>query len=252
MKAIWAISSLTFREAVRSKILYLLLFFSAFLIAFSWIIGKLTVGDEMKIIKDLGLSSIHFFGILITVFIGIDLVFREMEKRTVYLILSKPVARYQFMLGKFLGLATTLLCVLTVLAAMFYAILVLKGESNLRVMTGFYLIYLEWLLMAGLALLFSSFSTPLLSTMMTLALFFAGHLTQSLLLLERRIPSANWLLSVLYYALPNLEVFNIRSQLVHDLSVSPFYFLQSTLYWALYLGTLLMFSIYIFQKKDFV
>src|SRR5438034_8112913 len=112
MTAIWAISSLTLKEAIRNKILYLLFFFAIVLIVFSWITGQLTVGDELKIIKDIGQSSIHFFGVLITIFIGMGLIFREMEKRTIYLILSKPVSRTQFLLGKFTGLAVTLLLVL--------------------------------------------------------------------------------------------------------------------------------------------
>ena len=93
MKAIWTISTLTVKEAVRNKFLYLLFFFALFLVCFSWVIGKFTVGDELKIIKDVGISSIHFFGVIITIFIGIGLIFREMEKRTIYLILTKPLKR---------------------------------------------------------------------------------------------------------------------------------------------------------------
>ena len=115
MKAVLAITKLTAREAMRNKILYLLLGFAFLLIGFSWIIGKLTVGDEFKIIKDLWISGIHMFGVFITTFIGISLIFREMEKRTIYLVISKPIHRYQFLLGKFTGLAFTLLGVLFVL-----------------------------------------------------------------------------------------------------------------------------------------
>ena len=104
MKAVWAIAKLTAQEAIRNKILYLLFGFAFLLICFSWIIGKLTVGDELKIVKDLGISSIHIFGVFITIFIGISLVFKEMEKRTIYLVISKPIHRYQFLLGKFTGL----------------------------------------------------------------------------------------------------------------------------------------------------
>ena len=130
MKAVWAIAKLTVREAIRNRILYLLFGFAFLLICFSWIIGKLTVGDELKIVKDLGISSIHIFGVFITIFIGISLVFKEMEKRTIYLVLSKPIHRYEFLLGKFTGLAVTLFGVLVVLAIEFYLVLALRGEPS--------------------------------------------------------------------------------------------------------------------------
>ncbi len=254
MKAIRAIAFLTFKEAVRSKILYLLFCFAFGLISISWIIGQLTVGDELKIIKDLGISSIHFFGVLITIFIGIGLVFSEMERRTIYLVLSKPLRRYHFLLGKFTGLAFTLLLVLCSLVLIFYALLFLKGDPDPGLLYSFYMIYLEWLIVAAIALLFSSFSPPLLSTMLTLASFMAGHLTESLLMLKDRLSDgiSDVFLTVLFYLLPNLEIFNIRAQMVHDLPVPGGFYAEATLYWLVYLCTLLMLSILIFQKKDFV
>ena len=254
MAAIRAIAMLTFREAIRSKILYLFLVFAVALISFSWILKEITVGDELKIVKDLGISSIHFFGVLITIFIGINLIFKEMEKRTIYLVLSKPVRRYQFLLGKFFGLAFTLLLVLCGLVAIFYVILWLKGAASPRLLISFYLIYLEWLLIAAIAIVFSSFSTPLLSTMLTLACFFAGHLGESLLMLRQNITSelTSLFLSVLFYVLPNLELFNVRSILVHNLPLANAYIGDATLYWMFYISALLLLSIQIFHRKDFV
>lgn len=254
MKAVWAIAKLTIREAIRNKILYLLLGFASLLICFSWIIGELTVGDEIKIIKDLCISSIHIFGVFITIFIGISLVFKEMEKRTIYLVISKPIHRYQFLLGKFTGLALTLLAVLLVLVVGFYMVLAARGEPSPRVLLAFYPMYLEWLIIAGIAILFSSFSTPLLSTMLTFSAFLMGHLTESLLMLKEKLTSkvADLVLSGLFYALPNLELFNIRSQMVHNLPLPVGYLFTALLYWILYLGTLLMFAAFLFQKKDFV
>src|SRR5205085_2105904 len=125
-----------------------------FIIIASWLIGKLTVGDELKIIKDVGLSSIHFFGILITIFSGISLVFREMERRTIYLILSKPVERHEFLLGKFLGLAWTLLAVLLSLGAIFCIILLMRRASLNGLLGCLFLSYLDGLIVAGISLLF--------------------------------------------------------------------------------------------------
>lgn len=254
MKAVWAIAKLTIRDAVRNKILYLLMGFAVLLISFSWIIGKMTVGDELKIVKDLCISGIHIFGVFITVFIGISLIFKEMEKRTIYLVISKPIRRYQFLLGKFAGLSLSLFGVLFILVVAFYGVLILRGENTPRMLLAFYTMYLEWLIVAGIAILFSSFSTPLLSTMLTLSAFLMGHLTESLLMLKDRLTSniVDSVLTALFYALPNLELFNIRSQMVHDLPLPAGYLFTATLYWLLYLGTLLMFASFLFQKKDFV
>jgi hypothetical protein len=121
-------------------------------------------------------------------------------------------------------------------------------------MFAFYFIYLEWLIIAGIAILFSSFSTPLLSVMLTLAAFFMGHLTESLLMLKDRLPSgiASAILSGLFYFLPNLELFNVRTQLVHNLPLPGTFFLEAGIYGLLYLSALLLLAIRIFQKKDFV
>lgn len=254
MKAIWTIARLTMKEALRNKFLYLLFGFAVVLISLSWVIGKLTIGDEMKIIQDLALSSTHFFGVLVTIFIGISLIFREMEKRTVFLILTKPVQRYQFLLGKFCGLAGVIAMLIATLAVISYVVFQLKGEPNPGMFAAFLLIYAELLLLSGIAIVFSSFSTPLLSSMMTLCCFFAGHLSSSLLMLQDRIPSESGklFLSMLYYTIPNLELFNIRAQVVHKLPLTSEFFVDVAIYWILYLSALLLFSIRLFQKKDLV
>ncbi len=147
-----------------------------------------------------------------------------------------------------------MLLVLVVLGLLFYLVLILKGDPSPRLLLAFYFIYLEWLIIAGIAILFSAFSTPLLSIMLTLAAFFAGHLTESLLLLRDRLSSGvgSMILSVLFYFLPNLELFNVRTQLVHNLPLQGGYFLETGLYGLLYLAAMLLLAIRIFQKKDFV
>ncbi len=144
--------------------------------------------------------------------------------------------------------------VLFFLGLLFYAVLYLKGDPDPKLLPAFYAIYMEWLLIAGIALLLSSFSTPLLSIMLTLAAFLTGHLTESLLLLRSRIHSeaAGLILSALFYLLPNLELFNVRTQLVHNIPLSPLFFLETFVYGVLYLAALLLLAIRIFQKKDFV
>ncbi len=253
MRQIWAIASNTFREAIRDRILYLLLVFALAFIAFAQILSLLTVGSEDKIIKDLGLASISLFGVLTAVFIGVSLVSKEIDRRTIYTIVSKPIHRYQFILGKYFGLALTLLVNTLVMTFWFYLILLLKGFADPRLLLAVYLIFLELLLVTALAILFSSFSTPLLSTLFSLSLYLVGHLSWSLELLRARLSGAlgKAVCRALYLILPNLEIFNIKGEVVHGTAVPaalPFY---ATLYLAGYGVVVLGAACLIFQRKDF-
>jgi len=253
MNRVWAIASNTFREAIRDRILYLLLVFALFFIAFAQILSLLTVGSEEKIIKDLGLASISLFGVLTAIFIGVSLVSKEIERRTIYTIVSKPIHRYQFILGKYCGLVLTLLVNTAVMTFWFYLILGLKGFADPRLLLAVWLTFLELLLVTALALLFSSFSTPLLSTLFTLSLYLVGHLTWSLSLLRERVtsPAGRWVCSALYFLLPNLEIFNVKGEVVHGSALPPHLLFWAFLYLLGYGGVVLTVASVIFQRKDF-
>jgi ABC-type transport system involved in multi-copper enzyme maturation permease subunit len=253
MSRVWAIASNTFREAIRDRILYLLLVFALALIALAQILGLLTVGSEEKIIKDLGLASISLFGVLTAIFIGVSLVSKEVERRTIYTIVSKPIHRFQFILGKYCGLALTLLVNTAVMALWFYLILLFKGYADPRLLLAVYLIFLELLLVTALAILFSSFSTPILSTLFTLSLYLVGHLSWSLDLLRQRLTGSagRWICRALYLVLPNLEVFNIKGEVVHGSSIPASLLFWATLYLAGYGVVVLGAACVIFQRKDF-
>ncbi len=253
MSRIWAIASNTFREAIRDRILYLLLVFALAFIAFAQILSLLTVGSEDKIIKDLGLASISLFGVLTAVFIGVSLVSKEIDRRTIYTIVSKPIHRYQFILGKYFGLVLTLLVNTLVMTFWFYLILLLKGFADPRLLVAVYLIFLELLLVTALAILFSSFSTPLLSTLFSLSLYLVGHLSWSLELLRGRISSAlgKAACRALYLILPNLEIFNLKGEVVHGTALPAALPFWATLYLAGYGVVVLGAACLIFQRKDF-
>ena len=160
-----AIALNTFKEAVRNKIFYLLIAFGVFFAMSSKLISLLTIGNETKVLKDVGLASIHFFSVLIAIFTGINLVYKEIEKKTIYNILSKPISRSSFIIGKFFGLAFTLLVALVSMAVIFFFFLFIStGELDTRVLIFFFLLYMELLIITAISLLFSSFSTPILST----------------------------------------------------------------------------------------
>lgn len=254
MKKIFIIAINTFREAVRDKILYSLLIFALLMIGSSVFLSTLSVGDQIKIIKDMGLSMISIFGTLIAVFVGIALVYKEIEKRTIYTIIAKPIKRYQFLLGKYCGLILTLLVEISVMAGGFMLLLFFfPGSYDPALFKAIYLIVIELMLITAVALLFSSFSTPILSGIFTLAFFVIGHLTYDLkvLVAESKVKSLVYFTNFLHYALPDLENFNIKSRVVHHLPVGWDYMLNATLYGLFYILLLLSISVIIFQRKDF-
>ncbi len=253
-RKIWAIILNTFREAVRDRILYAIVFFALLILLLSTVMDVITIGQRAKIIIDMGLASISIFGTLIAIFVGIGLVYKEIDKRTIYTIVSKPVARWQFLVGKYFGLVLTILVEVAAMSAIFF--LIAYSESNslnpiLFVAVG--LTFLELMLVCAIAIFFSSFSTPMLSGMYTLGIYLIGHLTRDLYQFSFRFKGtvAQKIMLFLYYFFPNLDNFNIRSQAVHGLPVDWGYLLFSVVYGIGYIAILLIVSSYIFTRRDF-
>jgi len=251
---IYAIAVNTFKEAIRDKIFYSLVFFAGLIIGASILLSMLTLGEGSKIVADISLAGINFFGIIISIFVGIGLVYKEIEKKTIYTIISKPIRRSDFLLGKYLGLALTLLVYLSVMSAIFLAVLyIYTGSLAYKLLLSVILIYFELLIVTAAAILFSTFSTPSLSATYTLAIYVIGHLTGDLKALAGKtdIASAKFVLDAAYYVLPNLENFNIKGEVVHNIPISGFYMLQAMTYGVLYVVCLIIIAVIIFQKKNF-
>ena len=250
-----AIAGITFKEAKRDRILYLLFFFAALGIVASRVLAILTVGDRVKIVKDVGLASISIFGILMAILIGTGLVYKEIDKKTIYTLLAKPLYRAEFILGKFLGLVLTLLVMTGAMALIFLAIVyahTLKIEGSLLVAIAY--IFLELVLITAVAILFSSFSTPILSSLFALAFYLIGHLSWGLeLILKKMRPGAGKaLVRGLAMILPDLENFNIKTEVVHGLPIPPGIFLSSFLYGVCYTAFILGLAVLIFRRRDFI
>ncbi len=258
-----AIASNTFRETVRDKILYNLILFALIMILSSILLGQLTLGNEEKIILDLGLSSISIFGMLIAIFIGIGLVHKELEKRTVYALLAKPVHRYELILGKYLGLLFTLLVNVSVMTAGLELALLYTGKIGLggylRVLPAVFLIFLSLALTTALALLFSTFSTPALSALFTFFLWIIGHFGKDLQQFGSLAKStlASWLCRVLSYVLPNLQNFSlidsrgILGSAGSTIAINAPAIAGSTAYAILYCAAVLSLSVVVFMRRDF-
>ena len=249
-----SIAGNTFRETIRNKILYNILFFALGMIILSLIVSKWSIGNEIKILKDFGLSIMSLFGLLMTVFIGVGLVHKEIEKKTIYVIISKPIHRYQFILGKYVGLLLTLLINFIIMSAALYLILyIFERNFDLYLLKAIFMIYMEMIFVMAFAIFFSSFTTPMLSAILSLFIYISGHFSADIKLLGPGIESKPFevLLNLLHYILPNLEYFDIKTQVIHQLHISAGSIIFSIIYGILYTSAVLLVSIFIFQRRDF-
>ena len=249
--AVHGIALNTFREAIRDRILYLLLVFALVLIAVSRSLSQMTVGAEEKIVTDLGLSAISVFGVLTAVFLGVSLVFKEVEKRTIFTLLANPVQRWQFVLGKYLGLMTVL--ALNVFLMALALKVILWGSEAAPLWPAVVLILVELALITAFALLFSSFTNPILAVIGTLAVFVTGHLSWSFELLKSRATSGvvTVVSDALYWVLPNLSLLNVKAEVVHAQTVTLGRVAWSACYGLTYAAVVLALACFVFQRRDF-
>jgi ABC-type transport system involved in multi-copper enzyme maturation permease subunit len=256
-RRIGSIALNTFRETVRDRVLYNLILFAAILVIASVFVSELSIYEESKFIADLGLSAMTVFGAAISIFIGVALVFKEIERRTVYFLLSKPVRRHEFIIGKYLGLCLTLLInsAAMMLGTMLALIYANRGLTPLlrAVPPAAFLIYLELALLVSVALLFSSFTTPMLSALFSIAAFVIGNLSPDLRLAGSMSHSAalRWVLTALYYLLPNLSNFGFINEASHGVLV-PWHMLASAIvYTFIYVTILLSATVIVFNSRSF-
>lgn len=253
----FAIARNAFREAVRDRVLYNLVLFVLLLIAGAIFLGELSAGQESKIIVDLGLSAMLLFGAFIAIFVGVGLVYKEIERRTVYAILSKPIGRGQFLLGKYLGLCLTLLINVLVMGigVSLALIYVKRGWDPLaiKIWPAIFLIYFELMIITAVALVFSSFSSPALSALLTFFVFIIGHFSNDLKSLANTGNNvvARTIFRILYYVLPNLANYSVITPAAHGTAPSPGIFALSALYMIVYVGVLLAAATLIFGRRNF-
>jgi len=252
-----AIARNTFHEAVRDRVLYNLVLFALLLIAGAIFIGELSAGQEAKIIVDLGLSAMLLFGVFIAIFVGVGLVYKEIERRTLYAILAKPIGRGQFLFGKYLGLSLTLMVNVLVmgLGVSLALVYVRHGWDPLvaKLWPAVLLIYFELLILTAVALLFSSFSSPALSALLTFFIFVIGHFSDDLKSLGASSAnlSTRWLFRSLYYLLPNLANYNIITPVAHGFVPDARSLGMSSAYAAFYVAALFVSASLVFRRRTF-
>ena len=267
MSVIPQIALQVFRESVRDKVFYNLVLFAVLLIAASYLIGQLTAGQEVKIIKDLGLGATQVFGLFIAVFIGIGLVSKEVERRSIYSLLAKPVRRHELILGKYAGLVLTLAVNIVVMAVALYAVLGYMSwveteefrqsweapATDPAMLLAIFLIFVQLMLVTAIALFFSTFSGPILAAVLPIGLVGVGHFNADLRNFENVVDSraAAYLARALYYGLPNLAPFDVKAEVVHAQPVSLGYVALTTGYAVAYIAALLLAAMFIFSRRDF-
>jgi ABC-type transport system involved in multi-copper enzyme maturation permease subunit len=256
-KRIATIARNTFREAIRDRVLYNLVLFVLLLTAGAIFLSELSASQESKIIIDLGLSAILLFGTFISIFVGVGLVYKEIERRTVYTIFAKPVGRGEFLVGKYLGLCLTLLVNVAIMGAgVSLALVYIKGGWNplaLSIWPAVGLIYLQLTILTAVSLLFSSFSSPAVSALLTFFVFIIGHFSADLKAFAASLgaSSAQWFFSALYYLLPNLSNYSFITPAGHGQTPTLAHMVGALIYALLYITIILAASTLIFNRRNF-
>jgi ABC-type transport system involved in multi-copper enzyme maturation permease subunit len=246
----------TFREAVRDRVLYNLVFFALLMMAAAIFVGQISIGIESIVIVSLGLSAISVIGLLIAIFIGVGLVHKEMDKRTLYALLAKPVRRWEFLLGKFGGLVLTLAVNTAAMAAGLFLVLwyvkhSLDSEDS-AVLVAVYFILLKLALVVALAMLFSCFTTPLLSILFTAGLYISGLFVQEMRTFHSLTPkpALEVITRRLSYLLPNFQNFDVMASAAHGRAIPGALILENTIYTVVYCAIVLLAAVAVFSRRN--
>lgn len=249
------IASNTFREAVRDRVLYNLIAFAVLMSGAAILVGQISIGIERLVVVNLGLTAVSLFGVVIAIFIGIGLVSKEIEKRTLYTVLSRPVQRWEFIVGKFFGLAGTLVVNTAFMAIGVFAALLYVSHDfqspDRWILVALYFIVLQFLVITALALLFSSFSSPLLAAIFAFSLFVIGSFAEDLRGFASIAQGASrWLATAAAYLVPNLASLNVISSVAHGEPVAAQLILSNTVYALVYTGMALCGAVVIFEHRN--
>ncbi len=254
-KRITCIAANTFREAVRDRVLYNLIAFALLLTGAAVLVGQISIEIEKLVVINLGLTAVSLFGVVIAVFVGIGLVSKEIEKRTLYTVLSRPVRRWEFIVGKFFGLAGTLIvntacmAVGVILALLYVSHGLQKADS--WILVALYFIVLQFLIVTALALLFSSFSSPLMSAVFAFALFVIGSFAEDLRGFAAMAKGVtHWLAVGAAYLVPNLSALNVISSVAHGEAVAGSLIFYNTAYALFYTAMAICAAVLVFEHRN--
>ena len=254
---IWVIATNVFREVIRDRVLYLVALYAVLLFAAAALLPDVAAGAQDKITLDLGLAGIHILGLIVTVFVGTGLINKEIEKRTVLVLISKPVSRVEFIVGKHLGLSAVLAVLLALLTAIYFAVLALNQIpfTPVSLLLAVAFTFVEMALLTAVALLFGVFMSSLLATLLTIAVYLMGHLSQDIVELGKLSDNAGFqrVANNMYLILPDLERLNLRNEAVYGLTLfpAPMELASHVIYGLLYIALLLTLTVFVFSRRQF-
>ncbi len=288
MFKVYQIAKNTFRESIRDRILYVIAFFAAVMMFSSLALGWISIGDQLQVVQDFSLAVLSFFGALMAVFVGTGLIYKEIDKRTIYTILSKPVARWQFLLGKYLGLLSVLALAMIgmlVAALLFVLYCAYTAQNNpieewtRRVEWGWFslavgMLFFELMVVVSLAMFFGSISSPILSAIFTFTAYLVGQVSATINYMfttfkpvEESVAQATgemltdfasqsyFLLKpmslFIYYVLPDLQHFQLRNQVVLGPAPTVEQVAVAVAYGVGYSAAVIMLTTLIFDRKQF-
>jgi ABC-type transport system involved in multi-copper enzyme maturation permease subunit len=253
MSSIIAIAKSTFKAEIRDRILYGILAFGILYILLTLFLSDLVL-RELPMVKSFGLAGIYFFNAIIALFLGTTSFYKDVERKTVYFILAKPVSRAQFLIGKFFGLCLVLLLTSALLGAGYLGVIAHEGGGfDALGLLAIGMQFVEMALFIAFAIFVSTFSSSLISIVYTAAVFFSGHIVSQLVTDAKAIGLSGWkliLVEVLYYVFPNLEKFDVRDLAVHQVAMPLMSFFVALAYALAYIVFLLAAGVWIFDKKE--
>jgi ABC-type transport system involved in multi-copper enzyme maturation permease subunit len=264
MNRIIAIGLNTFREAIRNKVLYSLLFFALVLIASALVLGQMSLHEELRVTRDVGLGGIALFGVLIAIFVGVNLVYKELDKKTVFSLIPKPMHRWEFIVGKFAGMVLTLAVQVGIMSATLFAVLLFQGgaiEGSAAVVRAILLLFCEVTVVTAVAVLFSSFSSPFLSGVFTLGIFLVGRSTPELrqVIGKLKSPLGRVACDAGLRVFPDLHLFYVSGGMigghavtVHGDYVDWSYVAVAAGYGLGYAACALALAVLLFSRRDFI
>ncbi len=252
LRRVIAVAANTFRETVRERVLYNLVFFAILMTLAGLLLRDLSIRQDEKVIKDVGLASMDVFGTLIAIYIGVGLVSKEVERRSLYPLLAKPLRRRELLLGKFLGLGFTLLVNVGAMTVGLYVTLWLTRRTpDPRLLAAIYALYLGLLLVVAIALFLSTVTSSALAAVLAVCVVVAGRFSDVVRNMRDVTSVPPWLVAAIYYALPNLADFDLKNQVVYGDAIPLSGLVSITLYAAAYITVVLSLAGLAFESRDF-
>ncbi len=252
MKSVRAVAYITFKEGIRDRIYLIFFFFAVVLLLFSLFLGMLVIGDPNKVIADFGMAVMSLFALLVVIFVGGTSFSRELSKKTVILVLSKPISREEFMLGKILGIWLNVILNIIAMAFLLFLLLLFKGSRMWGIFIQAFLLILEMGILTAVSLMFSSFTTQFLSMLFTFSVYIVSHLATTIEKASMTLKSglSRTIVKAISYAIPNFDYFNLKNQIVYGLKVPSVFYYKAVAYFFFLFLLFSILAMWVFKKRE--